>query len=143
MLIGELAERAGVTAKTLRFYERQGLVPEPERTDGGYRDYAPEIVERVRFIKDAQASGFALVQVGEILAIRDDGHAPCGHVADLVDQRLTEVEARLRELRAVRSELRAIASRAETLAPDDCDDYCGLIAPAAAIAPAAPPRPSP
>jgi DNA-binding transcriptional MerR regulator len=129
MLIGELATRSGVTAKTLRFYEREGLVPEPDRTHGGYRDYTADIVDRVRFIKDAQASGFTLAQVAEILTIRDDGQPPCGHVADLVDQRLTEIEARLRELRAVQSELQAIAQRAETLDPTDCDGYCGLIAP--------------
>ena len=129
MLIGEIAERAGVTAKTLRFYERKGLVPEPDRTDGGYRDYTADIVDRVRFIKDAQASGFTLAQVTEILAIRDHGQPPCGHVANLVDQRLAEIEARLRELRAVQSELQAIAQRAEALDPADCDGYCGLIAP--------------
>lgn len=129
MRIGEVAEQAGVTAKALRFYEREGLVPEPARTESGYRDYTPHAIDRVRFIKDAQASGFTLAQVAEILAIRDGGEAPCGHVAALVDERLTEVEQRLRELRAVRSELRAIAGRAATLDPDDCDGYCGLIVP--------------
>lgn len=129
MRIGEVAERARVTAKTLRFYERAGLLPEPARTEAGYRDYAPDAIERVRFIKDAQASGFTLAQVAEVLAIRDDGQPPCDHVRALVEVRLSEVEERLRELRAVRSELRAIAARAEELDPSDCDGYCGLISP--------------
>lgn len=127
MLIGEVAQRSGVTAKTLRFYEREGLVPEPDRTEGGYRDYDAGVVERVAFIKDAQASGFTLAQVGEILAIRDAGEPPCGHVATLVERRLEEIERRLRELRAVRAELRSIADRAEGYDPESCDGYCGLI----------------
>jgi DNA-binding transcriptional MerR regulator len=127
MLIGEVAQRTGVTAKTLRFYEREGLLAEPDRTDGGYRDYGPGVVERVGFIKDAQASGFTLAQIGEILAIRETGEPPCGHVATLVERRLEEVERRLRELRAVRAELRGIADRAEGYDPEGCDGFCGLI----------------
>lgn len=127
MLIGELAHRTGVTAKTLRFYDRQGLVPAPDRTEGGYRDYGPTAVSRVSFIKDAQAAGFTLAQIGEILAIRDQGDAPCGHVGTLVEKRLADVEQRLAELRAVQAQLRDIASRSSRLDPDDCDGYCGLI----------------
>lgn len=127
MLIGEVAERTGVTTKTLRFYEREGLLAEPERTAGGYRDYEKQAVGRVRFIKDAQAAGFTLAQIGEILALCDSGEPPCGHVAALVDQRLAEVERRLAELEAVRSQLRDIAARAETFDPEDCRGYCGLI----------------
>ena len=130
MLIGEVAQRTGVTTKALRFYEREGLLPEPERTDGGYRDYDPEAVERVAFIKDAQAAGFTLTQIGEILALRDEGQVPCGHVADLVERRLAEVDRRLRELRHIRKQLLTIADRADGFDPDDCDGYCGLIPPA-------------
>ncbi|MDX1658971.1 MAG: MerR family DNA-binding protein [Nitriliruptorales bacterium] len=79
------------------------------------------------FIKDAQSAGFTLAQIGEILALRDDGEVPCGHVATLVETRLAEVEQRLRELRQVRSQLRAIADRASGYDPDDCDGYCELI----------------
>lgn len=127
MLIGELADHTGVTTKALRFYERQGLVPEPGRTEGGYRDYAPAAVDRVSFVKDAQAAGFTLAQIGEILTIRDRGEAPCGHVSTLVEKRLADVERRLVELRAVRSQLRDIAARSVELDPGDCDGYCGLI----------------
>lgn len=129
MLIGELAARAGVTAKTVRFYERRGLLPEPERTAGGYRDYEAGAADRLTFIRDAQAAGLTLAQIGEILLIRDDGQPPCGHVATLVQQRLAEVEQRLHELRQVRHQLREIADRARDYDPDDCDGYCGLITP--------------
>lgn len=129
MRIGEVADRAGVTAKTLRFYEDRGLLPEPERTPSGYRDYDTQAVGRVEFIKDAQAAGFTLAQIGQILAIRDAGDSPCEHVSSLVEQRLGEIEERLRELRGVRRQLQQLAQRAERLDPADCDGYCQLITP--------------
>lgn len=127
MLIGELASATGVTAKTLRFYEDQALLPEPGRRGNGYRDYPASMVGRVRFVKDAQAAGFTLGEIGQILAIRDDGEPPCTHVATVVAQRLAQVEERIRELELLRAQLGAIATRAERFAPDDCDGYCGLI----------------
>ncbi|MDQ3432034.1 MAG: heavy metal-responsive transcriptional regulator [Actinomycetota bacterium] len=98
MLIGELADATGTTAKTLRFYEAEGLLAAPERTSGGYRDYGPHAVERVTFIRHAQASGLTLAQIREVLMVRDGGVAPCGHVATFVEQRLTDIEERIREL---------------------------------------------
>lgn len=83
-----------MTTKTLRFHERRGLLHQPDRTPGGYRGYPSSAPARVRFIKDAQAAGFTLAQITEILAIRDSGNPPCDHVATLVDQRLADVERR-------------------------------------------------
>lgn len=129
MLIGELAHATGVTTKTLRFYERRGLLSEPPRTSGGYREYTTDAIDRVGFIKDAQAAGFTLAQIGEILDISDGGEPPCDHVETLVQQRLDEVERRLAELRQVRRQLRDIAQRADSSSPQDCDGYCQLIQP--------------
>jgi DNA-binding transcriptional MerR regulator len=70
--IGEVAGRAGVNVQTLRFYERRGLLPEPPRRASGYREYAPESVRRVRFIKRAQELGFTLAEVEELLRLRED-----------------------------------------------------------------------
>ncbi len=127
MLIGQLATRTGVSAKALRFYERRGLLPEPDRTSGGYRDYGADAVTRVTFIKDAQGSGFTLAQIGEVFAIRDAGDPPCAHVADLIDERLADVQRRLAELTAVRDQLRDLATRASGFDPSDCDGFCGII----------------
>lgn len=127
MLIGSLAERTGVTAKTLRFYEGRGLLPEPDRSAAGYRCYDEGAVERVTFIRDAQAAGFTLAQIGEVLAIRDDGRPACEHVTALVGQRLAEVEERLRELREVRKRLRDLAEVATTVDPASCDGYCEIV----------------
>lgn len=129
MLIGELAEATGSTTKTLRYYEQIGLLHEPDRTSGGYRDYDAEVVGRVTFIRQARSAGLTLRQVAEILAIRDDGRVPCGHVGELVDDRLAEVDARLRELRRTRRQLRELRGRLDRLDPADCPagDICAAV----------------
>lgn len=131
MLIGEVAAATGVTTKTLRFYEQEGLLREPDRTPGGYRDYGHDVIARVSFVRRAQAAGLALRQISEILAIRDGGQIPCEHVAQLVDDRLGEVEARLRELRQTRRQLRELRSRLATLDPVDCGatSICSAVMP--------------
>lgn len=128
MLIGELATRTGVSTKTLRFYENDGLLPEPDRTPAGYRDYPDPAVDRVAFIRQAQAAGLTLAQIREILTIRDGGQPPCDHVADLVDQRIEQLDRRLAELEHTRTELLALQTRLDTLDPADCrDDICVAI----------------
>jgi MerR family copper efflux transcriptional regulator len=127
MLIGELARHTGTTTKTLRFYETEGLLPAPERTRSGYRDYPSDAAGRVAFIRDAQKAGLTLRQIGQILAIRDDGEPPCQHVGQLVDRRLREVEQRIAELRQTRTQLRELARRTRELDPADCGGYCDII----------------
>lgn len=108
MTIGQLAERLGLNPRTIRYYERIGLVPEPERGPSGYRLYRPEGEERLRFIKSAQHLGLTLAEVKEMLAFRDRGERPCAYVAEVIERRLDEVNQRLRELGALRGELEAI-----------------------------------
>lgn len=129
MFIGELAKRTGATTKTLRFYEDEGLLPEPTRTPAGYRDYAEPFVERVGFVRDAQSAGLTLRQIGEILEIRDGGRPPCEHVGNLIDQRLEEVEQRISELEQTRRQLHQLAQRTRELDPADCNGYCNIIQP--------------
>jgi DNA-binding transcriptional MerR regulator len=129
VLIGELARSAGTTAKTLRFYESEGLLPAPDRTPSGYRDYPPDALDRVVFIRDAQTAGLTLRQIGQILDIRDGGKPPCEHVGQLIDHRLKEVEQRIAELEQTRTHLRELARRTSELDPADCGDYCHIIQP--------------
>lgn len=121
MLIGDVAARTGVSAKTLRFYEHRGLLHEPARTAGGYRDYDERAVERVAFIRRAQEAGLTLRQIGEVLAVRDDGRPPCTHVERVVAARLADVEQRLAELERVRDELSVLRDRLADLDAADCD----------------------
>ena len=126
MRIGEAAGRAGVPAKTIRFWEDQRLVPEPARTAVGYRDYDPAIVERLAFIRHAQASGLTLEHIRQVLDIRDSGQPPCVHVAGLIAQRVAEVEARLAELARTLGQLATLAERAVAQDPADCQGYCSI-----------------
>jgi MerR family transcriptional regulator, copper efflux regulator len=130
MRIGALAEAGGVTARTVRFYEAAGLVPPPPRTAGGYRDYPPEAVARLRFIRRARAAGLRLAEIAEVLAIRDGGEAPCGRVAALVDDHLAEVRRRIAALRLAEAELVELARRAAGADPARCSpaEVCEILA---------------
>jgi DNA-binding transcriptional MerR regulator len=127
MLIGELARHTGTTAKTLRFYEDEGLLPEPGRTSSGYRDYLPEALDRVTFIRDAQGAGLTLRQIGQILAIRDGGQPPCEHVGQLIDVRLDDIDRRITELQQTRATLVDLARRTRAIDPANCRGYCDII----------------
>jgi DNA-binding transcriptional MerR regulator len=126
--IGEAAGQAGVTTKTVRFWEDQHLLPSPARTAAGYRDYDPAIVERLAFIRHAQAAGLTLEHIRQVLDIRDGGQPPCVHVTGLIIQRLGEVEARMAELTRTRDQLVILAARAAAQNPADCHGYCSIVA---------------
>jgi len=128
MRIGEIASQSGVPAKTIRFWEDQHLLPPPARTPAGYRDYDPGMVERLAFIRHAQAAGLTLDAIHQVLDIRDGGQPPCIHVTGLIAQRLGEVDARLAELTRTRDQLVILAARAAAQDPADCQGYCSIIA---------------
>jgi len=127
MKIGELAADSGVPAKTIRFWEEAGVLPEPSRTSSGYRDYEPAIADRLTFIRHAQSAGFSLDQIRRVLGIGDSGERPCQHVTQLINQRLSEVDARIADLKATRSHLRVLARRAADLDPSQCSGYCSIL----------------
>lgn len=128
MKIGEVADRSGVPSKTIRYWEDEHLLPAPARTPAHYRDYEPTILERLAFIRHAQAAGLTLDQIRQILEISDGSQPPCSHVADLVTQRLREVEARLAEFTRARDQLAELAVRAAAQDPADCTGYCSIFA---------------
>ncbi len=130
MKIGELAETAGVTTKAIRYYESIGLLDEPERTGSGYRSYGPDAVERLDFVKQAQASGLALAEIKSILDIKDRGGASCEHTTALLGRHLDELDTKILELQQARVELRAMYDRAAMLDPGECTDAnrCQVIA---------------
>lgn len=127
MRIGDLAASTGVSTKTLRFYERQRLLPQPARLPNRYRDYDDTAVGRVDFIRQAQAAGFTLAQIREVLDVRDRGEVPCVHVDALIHERLAQIEQRITELNAARDVLRQLAHRSGQLDASDCDGYCQII----------------
>lgn len=113
MRAGEAAQTLGVGVQTLHYYEHAGLIRHPPRTTAGYRIYTPEIVERVRFIRKAQALGFSLNEIKEILELAETGTSPCGRVQKTLTEKLREVERRLAELRDFRNELSALVAQSQ------------------------------
>ncbi len=112
LLAGDVARRLGIGVQTLHYYERERLIPAPARSDSGYRIYTQEIVERVAFIRKAQALGLPLGEVREVLQLVDEGACPCGHVQRALAEKLRDVDERLREMRSYRAELAALVERA-------------------------------
>ncbi|MCW2651354.1 MAG: hypothetical protein JWR32_2330 [Mycobacterium sp.] len=113
MKIGDVAKLTDTSTKTIRFYEDTGVLPPPARTPSGYRDYGPEIVDRLGFIHRGQAAGLTLQQVRQILAIHDHGDAPCAHVRQLLHTRLDQVRAQLAELIALEGHLHSLLEHAD------------------------------
>jgi MerR family transcriptional regulator, copper efflux regulator len=128
--IGELAERAGISAKAIRYYEQIGVLTPPTRTRSGYRDYDHATLGRLAFVRAAQAVGLTLGEIRQVVAFRDGGQTPCEHVAALLQRRAAEVDARIAELQQLRGELDRLARRAATLNPQRCppERVCHVIA---------------
>lgn len=120
MRIGDLAAQAGVTTKALRFYEQVGVLPPPDRTSSGYRDYDNAALARLRFVKAAQAAGLTLAEIREVVAVREAQGPPCEHVAALLDRHAADLDARTADLQAARAEVRRLRDRARGLDPAAC-----------------------
>ena len=121
MKIGELARKAGVNTATIRYYERLGLLS-PDRAANGYRQYGPPSAERMRFIRDAQAAGLTLPEIGVILDMKAAGESTCGHVIGLLEEHLHAVDRQEAELRRTKRQLQEMLDRARRLDPAECLD---------------------
>lgn len=125
MFIQELAKLSGVPAKTIRYYESIGLMPDPQRAENNYRQYTPEVAERLRFIVTARTLGFNLTDIGEFLSARDEGTLPCKRVLDSFDQRISDIDRRIADLLELRDTLTRIRRDGAALPPDkQCDEQC-------------------
>jgi DNA-binding transcriptional MerR regulator len=127
MKIGEFASAVGVSAKTVRYYESIGLLPEPARTASGYRDYDESFIGRLTFVRTAQRLGITLDEVKEILVFRERGEAPCGYVRGVLDAQLEGIGQRIEELELLRTQLEEVVSEADRLLEADDDCTCRLI----------------
>jgi DNA-binding transcriptional MerR regulator len=127
MRIGDLAVATGISTQTIRFYEREGLLPVPGRESNGYRVYEADAATRVGFIRAAQIAGLKLSDIAGVLALRDDGQVPCSHVHSLLTGKLEEVRTRQQELARLEAELVAMTS--STIDPATCSErgVCSVI----------------
>ena len=96
--------------ETLRFYERRGILKEPERRSSGYREYPAETVRIVRFIKRSQELGFTLNEIQELLALREDDTRSCDEVRDAASEKIVEIEAKLRKLESMKHALSVLVN---------------------------------
>jgi DNA-binding transcriptional MerR regulator len=128
--IGQLAKHANVPISTLRYYERSGLLKPDARTGGNYRAYGERSLDRLRFIRSAQATGFSLGDIRELLSLTHDDE-PCDEVLSLTNNRLAEVRERIKELRHVEKVLaKSLESCCTGASPDMCDEIARLKSPA-------------
>ncbi|MDF3074313.1 MAG: Cu(I)-responsive transcriptional regulator [Alphaproteobacteria bacterium] len=111
MNIGEVAKRAGLNSRTIRFYESIGLVSQPDRARSGYRDYAEKDVHQLRFVASARALGFSVEEIRQLLALYDDRARSSSDVKRLVLHHVEEIDRKLQELAAMRRTLMHLAER--------------------------------
>lgn len=126
-LIGTVARKTGVSPPAIRYYEAIGLLPPSARSASGYRRYSDAAVEELRFIKRAQALGFSLEEVGEILALSRAGEAPCDRVISFTEQHVTALEERIQTLQHLRDHLAAELEKWKRENTATCGRLCRLI----------------
>ncbi|HEY3211360.1 MAG TPA: heavy metal-responsive transcriptional regulator [Actinomycetota bacterium] len=129
MRIGELAQRTGVPTKTIRYYEDIGAMPPASRTSSGYRDFGPDAMSRLQFIRAAQSIGLSLGEIREIVAFRDRGESPCAHVSGLIELHANDLAERIQALEEMRRELIRLAkvARRATSRPGKGAAVCHII----------------
>lgn len=108
LTVSKLAEQAGTSADTVRYYERIGLLPETERSASGYRLYGDDAVERLRFIKTAQRFGLRLEAIAELLDVRRRGLCPCGHTRRMLEEKAAELDEEMAALGRLRADIAAM-----------------------------------
>ena len=124
MRIGELAQRVGLSPKTIRYYEAIGVLPQPSRTASGYRRYDEAAVSRLGFVQRAKRLGLTLRDIREVLAIHEHGALPCARVLAVIDAELARIDHRMAELTRLREDLIGIRRRWSDRTPRLPDAAC-------------------
>ena len=121
MKIGEVARQSDVGVETIRYYEREGLLAEPERKPSGYRQYDESVVARLQFIRRTKELGFTLAEIKEILGLWFDANTRCEHVQHRAELKITDIEEKIRSLQRMKRSLKKIISEcADKDSVDDC-----------------------
>lgn len=122
--IGELAKRTESTVETIRYYEKEGLLPEPSRSNGNYRLYGEDHIERLRFIRHCRTLDMALDEVRTLLRYRDTPDEDCGDVNAMLDEHIQAVETRMDELMQLKQHLMVLRQKCESAASTAS---CGIL----------------
>jgi MerR family mercuric resistance operon transcriptional regulator len=127
MTVGTVANRAEVKIDTIRYYERQGLLPKASRTRSGYRTFNEATVQRLRFIKNAQALGFTLKEVKQLLAMRVTGGSTCSDLRDCAESKVADIERKIESLQAMKRALQQLVSACTANGPaSECSFFENL-----------------
>ena len=126
MKIGELARIAGTTVETVRYYEKEGLLPEPERSLNNYRSYGPDHLERLKLIRNCRALDMAHEEIRAILNLADRHLSDCAPINTVFDEHIAHVDARIAELQHLKEQLIALRARCRGSSADDCAILQGL-----------------
>ena len=124
MRIGELAKLTGCPVETIRYYEREGLLPEPSRSEGNYRQYDAIHVERLSFIRHCRSLDMTQDEIRILLGLRDRPESDCGTANRLIDEHLHHVEVRIAELQSLSQQLRDLRARCSG---DGSSEDCGIL----------------
>lgn len=120
--IGKVARQTGLSVDTIRFYEKEGLLREPRRSEGGYRLYGEPDIQHLLFVRKAQELGFSLAEIRELALIEDERTEACTHVRDLIEQRLGTVHGKIADLQILEGRLNeALAKCRQALSHDEAD----------------------
>lgn len=120
MRIGQVAKRSGVPTKTIRYYESVGLLPQPDRTASGYRDYNEPALQRLRFVQRARSLGFSVRECANLLALYEDKHRASAEVKAMAREHVAQVDAKIAELRTMRRTLGELIDKCHGDERPDC-----------------------
>lgn len=124
LTIGQVAREAGVGVETVRFYERKGLIEEPNRRASGYRQYGEAIVNRLRFIREAKELGFTLNEIKELLSLKVDPSSSCADVKVRAETKIADIEEKIRTLQRMK---RALAKLTKACSGDGPTSECAIL----------------
>ena len=121
MKIGEVAKRSNIGIETIRYYEREGLLLEPERRPSGYRQYDESTVERLDYLRGAKELGFTLAEIRELLELSFAAHVGCDHVRQRAEAKVADIEGKIRSLQRMKRSLGKIVERCRAKnSTEDC-----------------------
>ncbi len=109
--IGEVAKKANVGVETIRFYERKGLIPCPNRLQSGYRQYSEDVVMRIQFIKNAKELGFSLKEIRGLFSLRVKSKAKCGDIKKKAGAKIADIDERIKTLQRIKTALKKLVSQ--------------------------------
>ena len=125
--IGQVSQRTGLSVDTIRFYEKQALVPAPRRSESGYRVYAEHDIDRLKFIGRAQRLGFSLQEIRELLLVECTQEGSCSHVSELISAKIVQVREKISELKRLELRLTKAQQQCQDALVSACDSECPVL----------------